>query len=263
MTESASAHASGRGGKPKRAIVLSGGGARGAYEAGVLRFILDDLPKRTGVQPDFEIICGTSVGAIHACFLAATADEDIGRGDHLVEIWHRMKVHEIFEFTTADFFKLPRRMLGVKRVAQQLREGQRPDRLYGLLDTEPLERLVLQSIPWRGIRRNLRTGRIDTVCVAATQIATGRAVVFCDSNRPELPPWASDAQHAHAAHPALAAPRPRLGRDPAALPLRARRRPLLRRRRTAAEHAPRPGGASRRRPKILVIGLTHPVRDRR
>lgn len=182
-----------RGDKPKRAIVLSGGGARGAYEAGVLRFILDDLPRRTGVQPDFEIICGTSVGAIHACFLAATADETEKRGEHLVDIWHRMKVHEIFEFTTRDFFRLPRRMLGVKRVAQQLREGQRPDRLYGLLDTEPLERLVLQSIPWRGIRRNLRTGRIDTVCVAATQIATGRAVVFCDSARPELPPWGSDS----------------------------------------------------------------------
>ncbi|MCR9095549.1 MAG: patatin-like phospholipase family protein [bacterium] len=177
--------------KPKRAIVLSGGGARGAYEAGVLRFILDELPRRTGIQPDFDIICGTSVGAIHACFLAATADETEKRGEHLVDIWHRMKVHEIFEFTTRDFFRLPRRMLGVKRVAQQLREGQRPDRLYGLLDTEPLERLVLQSIPWRGIRRNLRTGRVDTVCIAATQIATGRAVVFCDSARPELPPWAS------------------------------------------------------------------------
>jgi NTE family protein len=177
--------------KPKRAVVLSGGGARGAYEAGVLRFILDTLPGRAGIKPDFEIVCGTSVGAIHACFLAATADETERRGERLVEIWDRMRVQEIFNFTTRDFFKLPRRMMGVKRVAQQLREGQRPDRLYGLLDTEPLERLVLQSIPWQGIRRNIRSGRIDTVCVAATQIATGRAVVFCDSNRAELPPWAS------------------------------------------------------------------------
>ncbi len=177
--------------RPKRAVVLSGGGARGAYEAGVLRFILDDLPGRRGISPDFEIVCGTSVGAIHACFLAATADEPDGRGQRLVDIWNRMRVHEIFKFTTRDFLRLPRRMLSVKRVAQQLREGQRPDRLYGLLDTEPLERLVLQSIPWQGIRRNVRTGRIDTVCVAATQVATGRAVVFCDSHRPELPPWAS------------------------------------------------------------------------
>ena len=177
--------------KPKRAVVLSGGGARGAYEAGVLRFILDDLPQRTGITPDFEIVSGTSVGAIHACFLAATADETENRGQRLVEIWDRMRVQEIFNFTVRDFFKLPRRLLGVKHVAKMLRDGQRPDRLYGLLDTEPLERLVLQSIPWQGIRRNIRTGRIDTVCVAATQVATGRAVVFCDSHRPELPAWAN------------------------------------------------------------------------
>jgi NTE family protein len=177
--------------KPKRAVVLSGGGARGAYEAGVLRFILDELPQRTGITPDFEIVSGTSVGAIHACFLAATADETETRGQRLVEIWERMRVQEIFNFTVRDFFRLPRRLLGVKHVAKMLRDGQRPDRLYGLLDTEPLERLVLQSIPWQGIRRNIRTGRIDTVCVAATQVATGRAVVFCDSHRPELPAWAN------------------------------------------------------------------------
>lgn len=177
--------------KPKRAVVLSGGGARGAYEAGVLRFILDVLPGRTGITPDFDIVSGTSVGAIHACFLAATADETETRGQRLVEIWDRMRVQEIFKFTVRDFLKLPKRFFGVKHVAKMLRDGQRPDRLYGLLDTEPLERLVLQAIPWQGIRRNIRTGRIDTVCVAATQIATGRAVIFCDSRRPELPPWAS------------------------------------------------------------------------
>lgn len=178
-------------GKPKRAIVLSGGGARGAYEAGVLRFILDELPGRTGIAPDFEIVSGTSVGAIHACFLAATADETEKRGERLVAIWDRMRVQEIFHFTLRDWLRLPKRFFGVKEVAKRLRAGQRPDRLYGLLDTEPLERLVLQAIPWPGIRRNVRSGRIDTVCVAATQVATGRAVVFCDSHRPELPPWAS------------------------------------------------------------------------
>ena len=50
----------------KRALVLSGGGARGAYEAGVLRFIVEEMPKRFGVNPQFDIVSGTSVGAIHA-----------------------------------------------------------------------------------------------------------------------------------------------------------------------------------------------------
>jgi predicted acylesterase/phospholipase RssA len=60
--------------RPKCALVFSGGGARGAYEAGVIHYLLDELPKRLGHPISFDILCGTSVGAIHACFLAATAE---------------------------------------------------------------------------------------------------------------------------------------------------------------------------------------------
>jgi len=177
--------------KVKRAIILAGGGARGAYEAGVLNYLFEELPKRLGKQIDFSVVCGTSVGAIHAAFLAATADLESGRGEMLNRIWDRMRVDEIFRFTTRDMLRLPARILGVRRVARQLREGQRPDRLYGLLDTRPLERLVLESIPWRGIRRNLRAGLLDAVCVTTTQIATGHAVVFVEQKDRSLPHWAS------------------------------------------------------------------------
>lgn len=177
--------------KIKRAIILSGGGARGAYEAGVLSFLFEELPKRLGKPIDFDIVCGTSVGAIHAAFLAATADMESGRGALLKKIWERMRVDEIFRFTSRDMLRIPARMMGVRRVARQLREGQRPDRLYGLLDTRPLERLVLESIPWQGIRRNLRANRLDAVCIATTQIATGHAVVFVERKDRSLPPWAN------------------------------------------------------------------------
>ncbi len=177
----------------KRAIVLSGGGARGAYEAGVIQFILDELPRRHGIDPRFEIVCGTSVGAIHAAFLAATADQPTGRGPRLVGIWERLQVDEVFKFTSRDFLSIPRKLFGVRKVAQQLREGRRPDRLFGLLDTAPLEELVLSAIPWDGIRRNLDAGLIDSVCIAATQLATGRAVVFCEQRDRSLPPWANQA----------------------------------------------------------------------
>ena len=93
---------------PRRAIVLSGGGARGAYEAGVLRFILDELPRRHGVDPNFEIVCGTSVGAIHAAFIAATAGQTTGRGPGLVKIWEDLQVGEIFRFSARDLIAMPR-----------------------------------------------------------------------------------------------------------------------------------------------------------
>ena len=180
--------------RPRRAIVLSGGGARGAYEAGVLRFILDDLPEHIGKAPRFDILCGTSVGAIHACFLAATADQTTGRGPRLVQIWKDLEIDKVFKFGTRDFISLPRKLLGVRQVAQQLREGRRPDRLFGLLDTGPLEKLVMDAIPWEGIHRNVQSGQIEAVCVAATQLATGRAVVFSETNRNDLPKAPAD-QH--------------------------------------------------------------------
>jgi NTE family protein len=177
--------------KIKRAIVLAGGGARGAYEAGVLSYILEEIPKRLGKPVDIDIVCGTSVGAIHAAFLAATADVDTGRAKALKQIWENMRVDEIFQFNTRDILRIPSRLLGLRRVARQLREGQRPDRLYGLLDTRPLEKLVLDSIPWRGIRRNLRADRLEAVCIATTQIATGHAVVFVEQKNRSLPEWSN------------------------------------------------------------------------
>ncbi len=171
--------------------MLSGGGARGAYEAGALQYILDELPDHMGVQPSFDIVCGTSVGAIHAAFIAATADEREGRGERLVKIWEELQVDEVFRFGAGDLLGIPRKLLGVRKVANMLREGQRPDRLFGLLDTGPLEELVLRSIPWQKITDNLDQGRVESVCIAATQLATGRAVVFCQQKGRALPPWAS------------------------------------------------------------------------
>ena len=188
MTASTAAHP-----QPKRAIVLSGGGARGAYEAGALKYILDELPDYAGAHPRFDIVCGTSVGAIHAAFIAATAHETEGRGDRLVKIWEELQVDNVFRFGAGDLLGIPRKLLGVRKVANMLREGQRPDRLFGLLDTGPLEELVLRSIPWEKIGPNLESGLVESVCIAATQLATGRAVVFCQQKGRALPPWASQA----------------------------------------------------------------------
>ena len=62
------------------ALVLSGGGARGAYEAGVLSYLFEDLPARLGRPVRFDIVTGTSVGAVHACYVAAAQhDPDAGQ----------------------------------------------------------------------------------------------------------------------------------------------------------------------------------------
>ncbi len=179
-------------GRPRRAVVLSGGGARGAYEAGVLRFVLDELPARLGHAPRFDLICGTSVGAIHACYLAATAHQEAKRGEELTRAWQALRLDEMLPVAPGDLFRLPGRLLGLRRIARDLRSGRLPERLYGLVDPRPLERVVLRTIPWRSIRRNVEQGQITALAVAATQISTGRAVVFVENRTRRIPGWTRD-----------------------------------------------------------------------
>ena len=176
---------------PRRALVLSGGGARGAYEAGVLRFLFEGLPRTLGHAPRIDIVSGTSVGAIHACFVAATAHLGEERGAQLGAVWESMALQEIFGSAVGEMMRVPRRMLSLLRAPAELRSETPPDRLYGLLNSEHLERIVISAIPWREIGRNLKAGRLEAACVAATEIATGRAVVFVERATTEQP-WAHD-----------------------------------------------------------------------
>ena len=118
----------------------------------MIHYLLDELPKRLGHPISFDILCGTSVGAIHACFLAATAELDGSRGDRLVEFWKRMRIEKILPLSAGDLLRLPRKLLGLRRTAEAFRKGKAPERLYGMLNTEPLEQLVVRTIPWRGIQ---------------------------------------------------------------------------------------------------------------
>jgi len=173
-------------------VVFSGGGARGAYEAGVIRYLLEELATRLGRPLPMDILCGTSVGAIHACYLAGTADQGPGRGNRLVDFWRRMRVQEVLPFSTRDVLGMARRLFGIRRIQEAFRGGRAPDRLYGLLDTSALERLVVGAVPWLSIHKNVSAGRVRAVCVPATEMATGRVVVFMDTADRELPGWSRD-----------------------------------------------------------------------
>jgi NTE family protein len=173
--------------------VLSGGGARGAYEAGVLRYLLEELPQRLGRPARFDIITGASVGAIHACFLAATAHRPYRAGERLARIWGRLSIASLASLRTGALLSSPLRAMGWL-VPRALRRGDRPlpDRIAGILETGPLEALVRRSVDWRNIGANLAAGHLDAVSVAATEIATGRVVAFLQSRDPEAG-WGQDA----------------------------------------------------------------------
>jgi NTE family protein len=178
--------------EPRVALVLSGGGARGAYEAGVLSYLFEDLPGRLGRPVHFDLLTGTSVGAIHACYLAAWQD-DHDAVARLPEIWRSLSLERVFAVGARDVVRVPWQLLGryVPRSPLPATRGI-PERLRGLFDTGWLESIVLDNIAWQQLRQNLEESRLQALALAATEVATGRSVVFVDSRDDSFPEWTHD-----------------------------------------------------------------------
>jgi NTE family protein len=173
-------------------LVLSGGGARGAYEAGTLGYIFEEIPKRIGRPVHFDIVTGTSVGAVHACYLAARQADSAASAD-LADIWRSLSLDKVFAVGARQVFGVPWRMLGLSsRAAKLPARGAIPERLAGLFDTGWLEEIVLERIGWKQIRNNIEEGRLDALAIAATEIGTGRSVVFVDNASGVVPRWSRD-----------------------------------------------------------------------
>jgi len=149
----------------RTAVVLSGGGARGAYEVGVLSYVFGELTRMRGGPPRIDILSGTSVGAINACFLAAHLEDPALGMQRLVELWQRIRLSEIMGFGLRQAVSLPRLLRGGATGA-------------GLLDVLPITELVTKQIPWRSISHVLRRGRLRTLSIAATDVTSGRTVIF-------------------------------------------------------------------------------------
>ncbi|HET6148717.1 MAG TPA: patatin-like phospholipase family protein [Polyangia bacterium] len=178
-----------RGDRPRVALVLSGGGARGAYEAGVLRYLREDLAGDLGGQVQFDIISGTSVGGIHACFVAGTADMAARQGRMLCDRWESFVLEEMVTFGVKDFLRAPATLLGSGKI-EEFEDGQR--RLGGIVQTQQLERVVRRLIPWGRIGTNLAQGHFESLSVTATDIGSGKSVVYVQRAGGGIPEWSKD-----------------------------------------------------------------------
>ena len=170
---------------PVRAFVLSGGGARGAYEAGVLAYIFQELPPKLLESGRVRICCGTSVGAVHACFLAATAHMPQYNIGNVLNVWRSLRLEQLLRLGTWDLLRLPLDLRAMFNNSQV--EGM-------LLNSQVLQRIVMRDIPWPHIRKNLQAGYMDALTVSATHIASGKTVVFIDRPNGGVPPWTRDAR---------------------------------------------------------------------
>ena len=153
--------------KPKKkvALVLSGGGARGAYEVGVLSYVLDDFARKRGRPPRVQILCGTSVGAINACFLAAHLGDATNGVRRLIDLWTSFRLSECLRFGPKQVLGLPRLVLGGRSAT-------------GLFDVAPMVRIIAGEVAWRAIHDSLQHGHLEVLSISATEVVSGRTVIF-------------------------------------------------------------------------------------
>ncbi len=179
--------------KKRVAIVLSGGGARGAYEAGVLSWLFERVYPRLPKGFEFDIISGTSVGAIHSAYVASTAHlSGTARAQPLLETWRDMALGNVLDFGLGDLVTFPLRVLGIGSYRRTGAGSAVPDTLGGLVNVAPLERLVEERIAWPDLRRNLDAGRPGALCIACTEVDSGRVAVFLDGPMADTTPWRFD-----------------------------------------------------------------------
>src|SRR5262245_8748277 len=172
-----------------RALGLSGGGARGAYEAGVIGYLWRLLGRHFVENSPFRILCGTSVGAINTISLAASAHQPATQGDFLVSHWQGLRGNDLLHFSARSIFQFVRwtvgsvfprlgRFLGVERGS--------------LLDTSALEKFVRDAVHWPQVQKNVDAGWVEAVSISCTELTSGRTKIFVATPRRQLPAWSRD-----------------------------------------------------------------------
>jgi NTE family protein len=172
--------------RSKVGLVLAGGAARGAYEVGVVRYVLEEVAKALGQDVPLDIISGTSAGSINAAMLAARADEPKARGTALARRWTTLELTDVIRPSPREILHIGARMLG------RASPSSSPGRHGGIFDPAGIERIVKETIPFDAIGRHLETGLISAVSISTTHVASGRTVVFIQRRGGGVPSWGDD-----------------------------------------------------------------------
>ena len=155
--------------RPRAGLVLTGGGARAAYQVGVIKAVREILGNP--VKNPFPIVCGTSAGAINAATLAAYADDFNGAVARLLEQWEGMRCNKIYRTDAWSIAKSGARWLS----SMMLVSHRNP---VSLLDNTPLRRMLESGLPFERIQDNIDAGALYAVCVTASGYTSGQSVSF-------------------------------------------------------------------------------------
>ncbi len=169
--------------KLNKGLVLSGGGARGAYQVGVLSAIAD-IAQSAGIKEAFNIYTGVSAGAINATFMAAGADDFVSSTKNLVNLWSRLESERVFYSDIGSIGKIG--FSWVKSVSIGGMTSATPGQ--ALLDTAPLHQLLREELPFAKIQNNIDNGVLKALAITAMDYQASTAITFVQGEA-GLPDW--------------------------------------------------------------------------
>jgi len=161
--------------KLKSGLILGGGGARAAYQVGVLKAIAELVPE--GCDNPFPIICGTSAGSINTVALASNADNFHQGVQRTIDVWANFQLHHVFY---ADGKNLSLRIL--KWAWYNLGPGTWHKGPSSLLNNQPLRELLNKHVSFEKIDKSLENGNLHAYCLTACSYNTGESTTFYDGN---------------------------------------------------------------------------------
>ncbi|WP_306391154.1 patatin-like phospholipase family protein [Telluria beijingensis] len=170
-------------------MILTGGGARAAYQAGVLHAIsriLQDAGRPAAYSP-FDIICGTSAGALNATALACRADNFAGGVRGLLAVWENVVTHAVYRADSLAVLRSGARWLSLLSFGWLLRKWHAaPPR--SLLDNTPLAGLLHRALDLPRLDANLESGRLHALAITASSYSSGHHLTFYQSAA-RVEPW--------------------------------------------------------------------------
>jgi NTE family protein len=159
-------------GRPVVGLVLTGGGARAAYQVGVLQALAELLPRN---RNPFPVIAGTSAGAVSASVLASQAYHWRAAVAGLAEVWSNFRVSQVFKVDTSHML-----LAGARWITALISGGVVATTPHSLLDNSPLRQLLTSRIDWSGIRTSIERGHLRGLALSSTCYQTGQSIAFFD-----------------------------------------------------------------------------------
>jgi NTE family protein len=168
-------------------LILSGGGARAAYQVGVLAAI-ERMRREAGAAQGnpFPVISGTSAGAINAAFLASNADRYDLAIEELVGVWRNFQVEQVYRSDVFGMIRSGARWLSLLSLGWLI--AQKKLRPKSLLNNDPLSELLAQRIDLQRLPNLLNQGHLKALAITASSYSTGEHVTFYDSCQ-AVTPW--------------------------------------------------------------------------